>query len=238
MTITHNNVLYDGVLSEPKDVPVKVVAGLEQLYPIGSVCSLNLNAEGKNLTLFLRADIRLEADITSARDGPLSLVSGRTIKVEPLPQISNDYEELLGLYERIKSISTVNLPDIDLKNEKAAVVKVLELMTGYLCTLSFFSQDRLYTIFKTANLQERIPLLLSCYREYLDMLEERWKELSSQAAPESRHKEAVFTIYEQMKRLVGNPGEQKFVDGIRQKLKERTYPESVAKLIEAELISI
>ena len=36
-----------------------------------------------------------------------------------------DYEELTALYEKIKSISTVNLPDIDLKNEKAAVSKVI-----------------------------------------------------------------------------------------------------------------
>lgn len=123
-----------------------------------------------------------------------------------MTQISKDYEDLLAIYERIRAISTVNLPDIDIKSEKAAVVKVLELMTGYLCTLSYFSQDRLYTIFKTASLQERIPLLLNCYREYLDVLEEKWKGLSSQAAPETRHKEAVFTVYEQMKRLVGNPG--------------------------------
>jgi len=41
-----------------------------------------------------------------------------------------------------------------------------------------------------------------------------------------------------MKRLVGNPGEQKFVDKIRGKLKKKQYPESVAKLIETELLSI
>lgn len=156
--------------------------------------------------MFLRADIRLEAEWASPRGGPISLVGGRTIKVEPLSQISKDYEELLSLYERIRSISTVNLPDIDVKNDKAAVSKVLELMTGYLCTLSFFSQDKLYTVFKTAPLAERIPLLLSCYKEYLEVLEEKWKNLSTQAAPETRQKEAVYTVYEEMKRLVGNPG--------------------------------
>lgn len=77
---------------------------------------------------------------------------------------------MTALYENIKGISTVNLPDIDLKSEKAAVVKVLELMTGYLCTLSFFSQDRLYTIFKTTDLSLRIPMLLKCYREYYEVL--------------------------------------------------------------------
>ena len=237
MNITHNNVLYDGQIGGP-DVPIRMVSGLDQLYPIGSVCSLDLSAQGRNLTMFLRADIRLEAEWASPREGPISLVGGRTIKVEPLTQISKEYEELLVLYEKIRAISTMNLPDIDVKNDKAAVSKVLELMTGYLCTLSFFSQDRLYTIFKTAPLVERIPLLLSCYREYLEVLEEKWKGFSSQAAPEARQKEAVYTVYEEMKRLVGNPGEQKFVDKIRQKLKERSYPESVAKLIEAELVSI
>ena len=65
----------------------------------------------------------------------------------------------------------MNLPDIDVKSEKAVIVKVLELLTGYLCTLSFFSQDKLYTVFKTASLIERIPLLLSCYKEYYEVLE-------------------------------------------------------------------
>ena len=228
MTITHNNVLYDGIVSEPGDVPIKTVRSLEQLYPVGSICFLNLIADGPTLTMFLRADIRFEADNKQLSnndiDEKLSLVSGKTIKVEPLAQITPEYEELIGLYEKIKSISTVNLPDIDIKSERAAAAKVLELMTGYLCTLSFFSIDRLYTIFKTANLQERIPLLLACYKEYLEVLEENWKGLSSQAGPEQREKDAVFTIYEQMKKLVGNPGEQEFVDKIRQKLKKRSYP--------------
>lgn len=43
----------------------------------------------------------------------------------------------------------------------------------------------------------------------------------------------MYTVYENMKRIVGNPGEQKYVDKIRQKLKERNYPEVVRKLIES-----
>ena len=171
MNITHNNVLYDGIISEGGDVPVKRVKGLDQLYPVGSVCCLNLVPDGSTHTMFLRSELRLQAEWASPVDGPISLVGGKSIKVESLSQLPKDYEELIALYERIRSISTVNLPDIDVKSQKAAVVKVLELMTGYLCTLSFFSQDKLYTIFKTANLQDRIPLLLSCYREYLDVLE-------------------------------------------------------------------
>ena len=80
MTITHNNVLYDGIISESGDVPIKQVAGLEQLYPVGSVCHLNLIADGSNLTMFLRAELRLEAEWASPAEGPISLVGGRTIK--------------------------------------------------------------------------------------------------------------------------------------------------------------
>lgn len=82
MTITHNNVLYEGPSGAvSSDIPVKTVSSLQQLYPIGSVCSLNLIAEGRNLTMFLRADIRLEAEWGSPAEGPISLVGGRTIKV-------------------------------------------------------------------------------------------------------------------------------------------------------------
>jgi hypothetical protein len=186
MTITHNNVLYDGSLSSTDDTPVRLVPSLDQLYPVGSVCSLNLNYDGGAHVVFLRAEIRLEAEWANTSDGScISIVGGKTLKVEPIAQVTKEYEELLGLYEKIRVISTVNLPDIDVKNEKA-VVKVIELMTGYLCTLSYFSQDRLYTIFKTAALQERIPMLLRCYREYHSVLEEQWKGLSSQGGQETR----------------------------------------------------
>lgn len=92
MTITHNNVLYDGTFSGTGEVPIKVVPSLSQLYPVGSVCSLNLMADGRNLTMFLRADIRLEAEWASPAQGPISLIGGRTIKVDPLTQISKEYE--------------------------------------------------------------------------------------------------------------------------------------------------
>ena len=59
MTITHNNVLYDGSASETEESTVKQIAGLEQIYPVGSVCFLNLHADGSNLTMFLRAEVRL-----------------------------------------------------------------------------------------------------------------------------------------------------------------------------------
>lgn len=41
-----------------------------------------------------------------------------------------------------------------------------------------------------------------------------------------------------MKRIVGNTGEQKYIDKVRLKLKERQYPEHVRKLIESELINL
>ena len=59
-----------------------------------------------------------------------------------------------------------------------------------------------------------------------------------QTTNETREKEAILTVYENMKRIIGNPGEQKFVDKIRLKLKEKLFPEQVRKLIEAELSAI
>ena len=69
----------------------------------------------------------------------------------------------MELYTKIKEISTVNLPDIDVQNEKA-LIKVLELMTGYLCTLSYFSQDQLYQVFRETSVPEKTALLLKYYR--------------------------------------------------------------------------
>lgn len=45
-----------------------------------------------------------------------------------------------------------------------------------------------------------------------------------QTTTETREKEAIATVYENMKRIIGNPGEQKFVDKIRLKLKEKHFP--------------
>ena len=59
MNITHNNVLYDGIISAEGDVPVKRVKGLDQLYPVGSVCCLNLVPDGSTHTMFLRSELRL-----------------------------------------------------------------------------------------------------------------------------------------------------------------------------------
>ncbi len=93
MSITHNNVLYDGPLGGSEEAPVKLVPSLDQLYPVGSVCSLNLNTDGSNHILFLRAEIRLEAEWAVPTDSScISMVGGRTLKVEPLTQMTKDYE--------------------------------------------------------------------------------------------------------------------------------------------------
>lgn len=52
-----------------------------------------------------------------------------------------------------------------------------------------------------------------------------------QTNTETREKEAINTVYDNMKRIIGNPGEQKYVDKIRLKLKEKVFPEQVRKLI-------
>ena len=60
MTITHNNVLYDGQVMDNEEAPVRTVSSLDQLYPVGSICNVNLNnVEEKNPTIFLRAEIRM-----------------------------------------------------------------------------------------------------------------------------------------------------------------------------------
>lgn len=140
---------------------------------------------------------------------------------------------MIEIYSRLKDISTVNLPDIDIHSEKAAI-KVVELMSGYLASLSYFSQDQIYQVFRMTNTQEKISLLLRYYRVYIKVLEESWNRLNNpNGDEEDRKKEALYTVYENMKRIVGNPGEQKYVDKIRQKLKERNYPDYVRKLIES-----
>jgi hypothetical protein len=171
MSITHNNVLYDGLVMDNEEAPVRLVKDLEQLYPIGTVCNVNLTNEDKNPTIFLRAEIRLETEWAGpAGAQAISVVSGRTLKAEPLREVGKDYEELLGLYSKIREISTVNLPDIDVQSEKAAI-KVVELMSGYLCTLSYFSQDQLYQVFKEVAIQDKITLLLRYYRDYFKVLD-------------------------------------------------------------------
>lgn len=59
---------------------------------------------------------------------------------------------MIEIYTRLKDISTVNLPDIDVHSEKAAI-KVVELMSGYLASLSYFSQDQIYQAFRLTNTQ-------------------------------------------------------------------------------------
>jgi hypothetical protein len=63
------------------------------------------------------------------------------------------------------------------------------------------------------------------------VLDENWAVLSTRVDSKVRPREALHTVYENMKRIVGNPGEQKYIDKIRQKLRERNYPEAVRKLV-------
>lgn len=43
MSITHNNILYDGQVGENEEAPVRLVSSSEQLYSVGSICNVNLN---------------------------------------------------------------------------------------------------------------------------------------------------------------------------------------------------
>lgn len=93
MTITHNNVIYDGLVMDNEEAPLRTVSSLDQLYPVGSICNVNLNNEERNPTIFLRAEIRMEAEWAGpAGAQALSLVSGRTIKAETLQKVTKEYE--------------------------------------------------------------------------------------------------------------------------------------------------
>lgn len=84
MNITDNNVIYDKddrPLKQGENAPVRLVNGLDQLYPIGTVCNINLSSDGQHYTIFLSAQVRLEAEWCGPTDTPwVSLISGRTIK--------------------------------------------------------------------------------------------------------------------------------------------------------------
>lgn len=85
MSIKYNNVLYDGPVMDKEDAPVRVVSDAGQLYPIGTFCSVNLTNENNNPTIFLKADVRIEAEWTGPPGASVvSLVSGRAFKAESL----------------------------------------------------------------------------------------------------------------------------------------------------------
>lgn len=52
-------------------------------------------------------------------------------------------------------------------------------MTGYLCTLSYFSKDQLYQIFKLTDLHEKIILLIRYYSNFIRVLNENWNNLAN-----------------------------------------------------------
>jgi len=58
-----------------------------------------------------------------AHEGPLVYLKGKSIKADMMTVLTKDYEHLLSLYSKIKSYSTVNLPDID-TNDKSVPIKV------------------------------------------------------------------------------------------------------------------
>lgn len=59
MLISNNNAFYDGQLEGPEETPVQLVPSLEQIYPIGSVCTVNLKQDKNMYFLYLRAEVRL-----------------------------------------------------------------------------------------------------------------------------------------------------------------------------------
>jgi hypothetical protein len=46
--------IYDGATNNLEEVPVKYINSVDQIYPIGSVCSLSLMSEQGNYFLYLK----------------------------------------------------------------------------------------------------------------------------------------------------------------------------------------
>ena len=79
MFITNNNVIYGRTFNDSNDPPLRVVNGLDQLYPMGSICTIKLEANEHGHELYLRADLRLEAEWATPKEGPISLIGGKVI---------------------------------------------------------------------------------------------------------------------------------------------------------------
>jgi hypothetical protein len=59
-------------------------------------------------------------------------------------------------------------------------------MSGYLCTLSYFSQDQLFQVFRETSVPEKTALLLRYYREYFKVLDESWSVLTTKEEDKTR----------------------------------------------------
>lgn len=81
MAITHNNVLYDGTMGSRDEIPIKIISDPDQIYPVGTICNVNVTNEDQIESIFLRAEIRIEAESFGPADGSaVMLVSGKTLK--------------------------------------------------------------------------------------------------------------------------------------------------------------
>jgi hypothetical protein len=73
----------------------------------------------------------------------------------------------MELYEKLQKISKLNLPEVG----QSSATKTIELLSGYLCTLSFFTPLQLYELFQMTFLPEKLKLLIKYYRDYIGSLE-------------------------------------------------------------------
>ena len=62
----------------------------------------------------------------------------------------------MDLYSRIVGVSKINLPEV----RNSSITKSIELLGGYLCSVTYFTPLQLYSLFKTINLAERTKTLI------------------------------------------------------------------------------
>lgn len=138
----------------------------------------------------------------------------------------------MEIYEKIYSITNINLPLF----KETSKIRSIELLGGHLCTLSFLNVIQLYHIFSIVNVVERTKLLLHHYQEYKQLLEIKWKDLSTSykqysEQDEGKLKEEVKHIHEHLQRLLGHKSDIEYVKKIKAKLASGRYPEGIAKTI-------
>ena len=143
----------------------------------------------------------------------------------------------MELYNRILMVSRINLPEV----RNATMMKSIELLGGYLCTLTYFTPLQLYTLFQTINLIDRTRILTEYYQEYITVLQEQWKyfnEQNSEKIGEEQQKEHVREVYEHVQTLLGHKADLEYIKKIKKKLESGRYPEPITKLVECQLQNI
>lgn len=114
----------------------------------------------------LKSDFRSTPKNTPKQKHPLCMFQGkpwkiRTFSTSDVTFVNNsaDHKQLLEIYNKILTISRLNLPEV----RHSSIIKSIELLGGYLCTLTYFSPLQLYSVFRITDLAKRTKILIDCY---------------------------------------------------------------------------